>query len=59
VFQQRFREPSYQIAFRPVATDLDASRLESELTRNYMIRFGEGPPLGSVIPDRYAHLQNG
>jgi hypothetical protein len=59
VFQKFFREPSYQIAFKPVATDLDARRLESDLTKNYMIRFGEGPPLGSVIPDRYAHLQKG
>ena len=59
VFQQHFREPSYQIAFCPVATNLDALRLESELTKKYMTRFGEGPPLGSVIPDRYAHLQPG
>ena len=58
VFQRSFRNANYEIAFFAVTTGQEARRLESQITRDYWARFGEGPPLTSMIPDRYAHLQD-
>lgn len=49
----------YEISFCPAATRDDALQMESRLTRSYLARFGEAPPLTSVIPNRYEHLHKG
>jgi hypothetical protein len=54
-----FAEPSCEICFCPVASKQAALGIECQITREYLARFGEAPPLTSVIPDRYAHLQKG
>jgi hypothetical protein len=59
VFQRSFCDASYEISFYAVTDEQEARRLESQVTKEYLARFGEGPPLTSVIPDRYAHLQGG
>lgn len=59
VFQRSFRSVSYEIAFLAVTDEQEARRLENQVTQEYLARFGEGPPLTSVIPDRYAHLHVG
>ena len=52
-----FREPRYELSFRRVTDERQARRWEAKMTKEYLGRFGEGPPLTSVIPDRYAHLR--
>lgn len=54
-----FRVPSYELSFRRTSDERQARLWEAEMTREYLVRFGEGPPLTSVIPDRYAHLRGG
>lgn len=46
-------EPEYQIAYRIAESNAEARKLESEFTKKYFNRFGECPPLTSVLPNRY------
>jgi len=58
-FNLAFPERSYEISFRAVTDGGEARRLEAQVTKEYLARFGEGPPLTSVIPDRYSQLRGG
>lgn len=46
-------EPEFQIVYCIAESNTDARKLESEFTRKYFNRFGECPPLTSVLPNRY------
>lgn len=58
-FRSAFPARTYEISFLAVPDEKEARRLETRVTKEYLARFGEGPPLTSVIPDRYAHLLRG
>lgn len=47
--------PDHRIVyqFAPAATDDDARAVEARLLKDYLVRYGELPPLNSAIPDRY------
>lgn len=42
-----------QYQFSVVATDARAKTLEAKLLKDYLVRFGELPPLNAAIPSRY------
>ena len=44
---------SYEYRFIAVDSKTEACRLEERLIKRYVKRFGEVPPLNSVIPNRY------
>ncbi len=52
---QRF--PGYRLQFRyyRVADKVEAQRVQEQLIKQYICRFGEVPPLNSAIPDRYGN----
>jgi hypothetical protein len=56
LFHSTIPEPSYQICFRRAKDEANARSWEELLTRQYVRRFGEAPPLTSLVPNRYAHL---
>jgi len=58
-FKRLVPELSFELAFRVADDKQNALALESESTNKYFECFGEAPPLTSVIPDRYAHLEQG
>lgn len=55
-YKSKLSDPSFEIAYKVVADRSAAIKLEEILTRRYLKRFGEVPPLTSVIPKRYDHL---
>ena len=56
-YGRRFKAPSFEIAFEPIADEADARQREAKLIREYFERFGEIPPLSSAIPNKYVHLE--
>ena len=51
-----YSESKYQYSFAKVRAGQE-SKIEEELIKSYVRRFGEVPPLNSAIPDRYGYWQ--
>lgn len=59
LFKNTRSNASFEISFTKVPNKQVALEYESKSTNEYFERFGEVPPLASVLPDRYSYRKNG
>jgi hypothetical protein len=52
IFNQKYRGCSYEYSFRKSPSKFEARRLEIRWMKAYVKKFGEVPPLNSVLPGR-------